>query len=115
MTRADTVRHPIVSGERWEAERIKLLAREKELMRLKDQVAGGVTKRTPDGRTPTQQLNEIRERVGKLLTRQEQVFLDQIVPALADAGVRFSRWDELDQDDLQYLGAQFGCQFKVIN
>ena len=74
---------------------------------LKDQVAGGVTKRTPDGRTPSQQLGEIRERVGKLLTRQEQVFLDQIVPGLADAGVRFSRWDELDDDDLEYLGAQF--------
>jgi polyphosphate kinase len=74
---------------------------------LKDQVAGGVTKRTPDGRTPSQQLGEIRERVSKLLTRQEQVFLDQIVPALSDAGVRFSRWDELDDDDLDYLGGQF--------
>ncbi len=74
---------------------------------LKDQVAGGVTKRTPDGRTPTQQLHEIRERVVKLVTRAEQVFLDQIVPGLADAGVRFSRWDELDDDDLEYLGAQY--------
>jgi polyphosphate kinase len=74
---------------------------------LKDQVAGGVTKRTPDGRTPTQQLAEIRERVSKLLTTQEQVFLDQIVPGLAEAGVRFSSWAELDDDDLEYLGAQF--------
>jgi polyphosphate kinase len=74
---------------------------------LKDQVAAGITKRTPDGRTPTEQLGEIRERVSKLLTRQEQVFLDQIVPGLADAGVRFSRWDELDDDDLDDLGTQF--------
>ena len=29
------------------------------------------------------------------------------MPALADAGVRFSAWDELDDDDLEYLGAQF--------
>jgi polyphosphate kinase len=74
---------------------------------LKDQVAGGITKRTPDGRTPTQQLHEIRERVTKVLTRQEQVFLDQIVPALADAGVVFSSWQQLDDDDLDYLRAQF--------
>ncbi len=74
---------------------------------LKDQVAGGVTKRTADGRTPTQQLEEIRDRVGKLCTRVEQVFLDDVVPALADAGVRFSRWSELDDDDLEYVGAQF--------
>jgi polyphosphate kinase len=74
---------------------------------LKDQVAGAVTKLTPDGRTAGQQLGEIRERVSKLLARQEQAFLDEIVPALADAGVRFSAWDELDDDDLEYLGAQF--------
>ena len=40
-------------------------------------------------------------------TRAEQVFLDQIVPGLAEAGIRFSRWDELDDDDLEYLGDQF--------
>ena len=74
---------------------------------LKDQVAGAVTKLTPDGRTAGQQLGEIRERVSKLLARQEQAFLDEIVPALADAGVRFSAWDELDDDDLEYLGTQF--------
>ena len=74
---------------------------------LKDQVAGSVTKRTPDGRTPGQQLAEIRERVSKLLTRAEQVFLDEIVPALADAGIVFSSWAELDDDDLEYLGTQF--------
>ena len=74
---------------------------------LKDQVAGAVTKLTPDGRTAGQQLGEIRERVSKLLARQQQVFLDEIVPALADAGIRFSAWEELDDDDLQYLGAQF--------
>jgi polyphosphate kinase len=74
---------------------------------LKDQVAGAVTKLTPDGRTAGQQLGEIRERVSKLLARQQQAFLDEIVPALADAGIRFSAWEELDDDDLEYLGAQF--------
>ncbi len=36
---ASTRNHPIVSQERWIAERKKLLAREKELTRLRDQVA----------------------------------------------------------------------------
>jgi predicted dithiol-disulfide oxidoreductase (DUF899 family) len=36
---AGTVNHPVVSNERWLAERKTLLAREKELMRLHDQVA----------------------------------------------------------------------------
>ncbi len=74
---------------------------------LKDQVAGGVTKLTPDGRTPAEQLDEIRDRVAKLVSRSQHVFLDEIVPALAEAGIRFSSWDELDDDDLEYLGDQF--------
>ena len=35
----NTVNHPVVPGDRWVAERKALLAREKELMRLHDQVA----------------------------------------------------------------------------
>ena len=34
-----TVNHPVVSSDRWVAERKKLLAREKELTRLRDQIA----------------------------------------------------------------------------
>ena len=66
---------------------------------LKDQVAAGITSPAPDGRTPLEQLAEIRERVLELVDRQEHVFLDDIVPALADAGVRFAGWDDLDQAD----------------
>jgi predicted dithiol-disulfide oxidoreductase (DUF899 family) len=36
---AGTVNHPVVSADRWVAERKTLLAREKELMRLHDQIA----------------------------------------------------------------------------
>jgi polyphosphate kinase len=74
---------------------------------LKDQVAAEVAVRTPDGRSPGEQLSDIRERVGKLITRQEQVFLDEVVPALAEAGIVFSSWAELDDDDREYLGRQF--------
>lgn len=38
-TEASTVNHPVVSKERWVAERVKLLAREKELTHLRDQIA----------------------------------------------------------------------------
>jgi polyphosphate kinase len=70
---------------------------------LKDQVAAGVGATSPDGRTPAQQLYEIRERVEELLTRQEEIFLQRVAPALADVGVRFSAWDELDDDDEKFL------------
>jgi len=38
-TRAGVVNHPVVSGEQWIAERRKLLAREKALTRLRDEIA----------------------------------------------------------------------------
>src|ERR671913_352544 len=38
-TEASTVNHPVVSSERWIAERKKLMAREKELTHLRDQIA----------------------------------------------------------------------------
>ena len=39
IAKASTVNHPVVSGDRWAAERKALLAREKELTHLRDQVA----------------------------------------------------------------------------
>ena len=74
---------------------------------LKDQVAAGITTPAPDGRTPLEQLAEIRERVLDLVARQEHVFLDDIVPALAESGVRFAGWEDLDQADRDFLTDEF--------
>ena len=70
---------------------------------LKDQVAAGLTATTPDGRTPAQQLLEIRDVVDALTRRCEHIFLDQVAPALSAEGITFSSWDELDEDDRKYL------------
>ena len=49
----NTVNHPVVSSDRWVAERKKLLARERELTHLRDQIAHnlkkGVLKSTASG------------------------------------------------------------------
>jgi polyphosphate kinase len=74
---------------------------------LKDQVAAGITKRTPDGRTPAEQLLDIRDRLEALTRHQQHLFLDRIVPALAAVGVVFSSYDDLDDDDRKYLDAVF--------
>src|SRR5690606_7219939 len=74
---------------------------------LKEQVAAGITSRTPDGRTPAQQLLEIREKVEALIARQERTFLDELVPALAGAGIVFSEYDDLDEDDRKFLDEEF--------
>jgi polyphosphate kinase len=66
---------------------------------LEDQVAAGVRTRSVDGLRPGEQLKMIRTRVEEQVKRQDAIFLDHIVPALADAGVRLSDWSTLDDDD----------------
>lgn len=74
---------------------------------LKDQVVAGLTRTSPDGRTPAQQLMELSDRAARFTTELETVFLTEVVPALAARGVRLSRWEELDEDDLKYLVDEF--------
>jgi polyphosphate kinase len=74
---------------------------------LKEQVAAGIATRTPDGRTPAQQLLEIREKVEELVARQERTFLRDLVPALAASGIRFSEYLDLDEDDRKFLDEEF--------
>ncbi|MCU1352974.1 MAG: ppk [Acidimicrobiales bacterium] len=74
---------------------------------LQDQVAAGITRPSPDGLTPSEQIAAIGERVAELTDRVQHVFLDELVPALADAGIVFSSWSELDEDDREYLVREF--------
>jgi polyphosphate kinase len=74
---------------------------------LKDQVAAGLVATSPDGRTPAQQLLEIRDRLVNLLRHMEAVFLDGVAPALADSGIKLSSWSELDEDDEKFLVETF--------
>jgi polyphosphate kinase len=74
---------------------------------LKEQVSAGLGATSPDGRTPGQQLLEVRDRVERLTQRQQHLFLEGIVPALAANGIRLSSWDELDDDDEKFMVETF--------
>ena len=82
---------------------------------LADQVIAQVGRTSPDGQSPTEQLRAIAERVGELVDRLEHLFLDDIVPALAEVGIVFSGWHQLDDDDLEYLVGEFDARiFPVL-
>jgi len=74
---------------------------------LEDQVVGGVRTRSIDGLRAGEQLEVIRERVLGLAHRQDRIFLDELIPGLVDAGIRFSAFDELDDDDRRFLDEVF--------
>ncbi|HXN62551.1 MAG TPA: polyphosphate kinase 1 [Acidimicrobiales bacterium] len=81
---------------------------------LEDQVAAGVRTRSVDGLRPGEQLTMIRGRVEELVRRQDHIFLDRIVPALADAGIRLSSWSSLDDEDREYLVEVFRCEIYPV-
>ena len=81
---------------------------------LEDQVAAGVRTRSVDGLRPGEQLTMIRGRVEELVRRQDHIFLDLIVPALAEAGIVLSDWSALDDDDREHLVEVFQRQIYPI-
>jgi polyphosphate kinase len=82
---------------------------------LADQMAAGLGRTSPDGLTPSEQLRAVAVRVGELVDRSEHLFLDRLVPELADVGIVFSSWHELDEDDREYLVGEFEARiFPVL-
>src|SRR6202453_3593717 len=81
---------------------------------LEDQVAAGVRTRSVDGLRPGEQLTMIRARVEELVRRQDHIFLDLLVPGLAEAGVRFASWSSLDNEDRQHLVEVFQRQIYPV-
>ena len=55
---------------------------------LRDQVEAGMVTRGSDGWTPSETLEAIAKHVGPTIERQVRVFLDDVVPAMASAGIR---------------------------
>jgi polyphosphate kinase len=74
---------------------------------LKDQIAAGVRSRTADGRTASEQLRLISRRASELAARADEIFLGEVCDELAAAGLRFSTWAQLDEDDREWLADEF--------
>ncbi len=70
---------------------------------LKQQVAAEVTKLTPDGRTPTEQLQAIAKRLRPLVQEQDAYFEHTLRAELTQHGVNFVNYVDLNLKQRQYL------------
>jgi len=64
---------------------------------LKSQVEAGVDQLSLDGRSPLQQLLDIREQLTPLLQQQQNHYKHYLVPTLQDHGVEILRYTELNR------------------
>ena len=74
---------------------------------LMEQVAAEVSGGNPDRLSPTQQLDAIDRLVSDLSRRHQAVFRRDLAPALAEHGVVFCDWTDLDADDRDHLSDIF--------
>ncbi len=82
---------------------------------LQEQVDAGLREPSPDGLTPIDTLREIRRRVDEMVERQARVFTKEVAPALQEAEVTFSDWNDLSDADRAYLVEVFEEQvFPVL-
>ncbi len=77
---------------------------------LHDVVAGEVRFRSPDGRTPDEQLEAIRHAVVQLELHRQDIFTNQLVPQLELQGITIHRYEDLRADDIKIADAYFDDQ-----
>ncbi len=71
----------------------------KRIGQLKRQIAAGVTRQTPDGRTPEQVFDESRALIAELQRDQANCWEQDLIPELAEHGVEIVRYRDLFDDE----------------
>jgi polyphosphate kinase len=82
---------------------------------LKEQVEARVSKRSPDGRVPQQQLEAISSRLPAMVAKQHRHFDQALRPQLAAHGIHLLDYVDLNQEQRLYLQQYFEEQiFPVL-
>jgi polyphosphate kinase len=81
---------------------------------LLSQVASEVKRRSPDGRTPTRTLTDVRERVIALQLNQDALWLDHLRPALAAESIRVAKPSECAPRELRSLAKRFDREVRPL-
>lgn len=74
---------------------------------LMRQVEAGVSRPSPDGLSPKEQLKRISDKVLPLVERHMQTFLEDVLPALNDKDIHVKRWGDLDDVQRKELDELF--------
>ncbi len=82
---------------------------------LHDQVDAGLSDPGPDGRTPSQVIDELRERIVELYERETRCSQTEVRPALAEHGIAIVAFDDVPDSDREALNERFRRQiFPVL-
>ena len=74
---------------------------------LREQVDASVRQLSPEGMTPVDQLAAIGRFTQLISRRADGILRDDLLPVLAEAGIRFSEWSDLDSGDQDLMREYF--------
>ncbi len=74
---------------------------------LKEQIAEGINNPSPDGMTAAQQLRGIQELVRPMVEQQTLCLQKEVLPQLAEAGIKISTYQKLKSDEKKKLDEYF--------
>lgn len=78
---------------------------------IKEQIEEGVSELSPDGLTATEQLREVSKRLRPMLKRQVLYLNENVLPALAEAGITVEPYKTLNAKDKKSSTNTFGTIF----
>jgi polyphosphate kinase len=82
---------------------------------LKELMAAGVNDLSYDGKTPREQLKEIRKALEPLYERQERLLNDEIFPALEKQGIHIHQFEDLTESEKEEVRKYFmECVLPVL-
>lgn len=81
---------------------------------LHDQIDAQIDKRSPDGRTADETVDELRERLNSLNARLSTVVHDRLIPQLAEHGTRISNYEQLNSEQRTAMRRVFMQQIFAV-
>lgn len=87
---------------------------QKRIGGLKRQLHAGVKDLTVDGRTPKEQLNEIRSEVKKMIRAYRDCYFEQLLPELRKHNIYIKGIDKLNESEKSYADTYFNKQLYPI-
>jgi polyphosphate kinase len=81
---------------------------------IREQVLADVSETSPDGRTPTEQLQSIHDRVERMVRDMAACFRDDLLPALAASGIRLLTMPEATPEERSSLADLFAREIYPV-
>ena len=81
---------------------------------IKQQIESGAVERGLDGMTPTEAFRAVHKRIRRMVAHQYHCWREQLVPSLAEHGIRFVAFRELNAKDLAWVEKFYRAEVRPV-